>query len=245
MVTTLDGAARRSDTGCNPSPGLRFRYLLRFPGGGAAPRARMAGQPLSRPMASPTAESASAVPQPPQASGAAVIEQPVLGSRRLSNILVAAAVSTGGLGFLLTSASSYLGTDLLPVGHPAELIWVPQGLVMGLYGLAAALLSTYLWLVIGLDVGAGSNRFDKRAGVATISRRGFRQRIEVEIPLRDVQAVKVEVRDGLNPRRRLSLRLQGRRDMPLTRVGEPMPLADLELSGARLARFLGVPLEGI
>jgi hypothetical protein len=245
MVTTLDGAARRSDTGCNPSPGLRFRYLLRFPGGGAAPRARMAGQPLSRPMASPTAESASAVPQPPQASGAAVIEQPVLGSRRLSNILVAAAVSTGGLGFLLTSASSYLGTDLLPVGHPAELIWVPQGLVMGLYGLAAALLSTYLWLVIGLDVGAGSNRFDKRAGVATIRRRGFRQRIEVEIPLRDVQAVKVEVRDGLNPRRRLSLRLQGRRDMPLTRVGEPMPLADLELSGARLARFLGVPLEGI
>ena len=196
-------------------------------------------------MASPTAESASAVPQPPQASGAAVIEQPVLGSRRLSNILVAAAVSTGGLGFLLTSASSYLGTDLLPVGHPAELIWVPQGLVMGLYGLAAALLSTYLWMVIGLDVGAGSNRFDKRAGVATIRRRGFRQRIEVEIPLRDVQAVKVEVRDGLNPRRRLSLRLQGRRDMPLTRVGEPMPLADLELSGARLARFLGVPLEGI
>jgi len=55
----------------------------------------------------------------------------------------------------------------------------------------------------------------------------------------------VEVRDGLSPRRRLALRLQGRRDLPLTRVGEPMPLADLERSGAELARFLGVPLEGI
>jgi hypothetical protein len=28
-------------------------------------------------------------------------------------------------------------------------------------------------------------------------------------------------------------------------VGEPLPLAELELSGAQLARFLGVPLEGV
>jgi hypothetical protein len=116
---------------------------------------------------------------------------------------------------------------------------------MGLYGVAALLLASYLWAVIGIDVGSGSNRFDRAAGQATISRRGFRQRIDVAIPLRDIQAVKVEVRDGLNPRRRLALKVQGRRDLPLTRVGEPMPLADLELSGAQLARFLGVPLEGV
>ena len=116
---------------------------------------------------------------------------------------------------------------------------------MGLYGLAAMLLSTYLWAVIGIDVGVGSNRFDRKAGTATISRRGFRQLIEVAIPLRDIQSVKVDVRDGLSPRRRISLKVQGRRDMPLTRVGEPMPLADLELSGAQLARFLGGPLEGV
>ena len=180
----------------------------------------------------------------PQAP-APLLELPVLGSRRLSNVLVALVVTTGGIGFLLTSGSSYLGTDLLPIGHPAELAWLPQGLVMGLYGLAAMALCAYLWLVIGIDVGAGSNRFDRDAGVATISRRGFRQAITVDIPLREIQAVKVEVRDGLNPRRRLALKVQGRRDMPLTRVGEPMPLADLELSGAQLARFLGVPLEGV
>ena len=174
-----------------------------------------------------------------------VLEQPVLGSRRLSNLLVALAVSLGGVGFLLTSASSRLGRDLLPVGHPAELVWVPQGLVMGLYGLAAVLLATYLWTVIGLDVGSGSNRFDRSSGQAVISRRGFRQRIEVTIPLRDIQAVKVEIREGLSPRRRLALRVQGRRELPLSRVGEPIPLAELELAGARLARFLGVPLEGL
>ena len=174
-----------------------------------------------------------------------LLEQGVLGSRRLSNVLVAAVVSTGGLGFLLTSASSYLGTDLLPIGHPAALSWVPQGLVMGLYGIAAALLATYLWTVIALDVGAGANRFDKATGTLTVTRRGFRELISVTTPLKDIQAVKVDVRDGLNPRRRLSLRVQGRRDLPLTRVGEPMPLADLERGGAELARFLGVPLEGV
>ncbi|MFN9692991.1 MAG: photosystem I assembly protein Ycf4 [Synechococcaceae cyanobacterium] len=174
-----------------------------------------------------------------------VLEQAVLGSRRPSNIVVASAVSIGGLGFLLTSASSRFGLDLLPIGHPAELTWVPQGLVMGLYGVAAALLSIYLWTVIALDVGSGSNRFDRGSGKAQISRRGFRQRIEVDLALRDIQAVRLDVREGLNPRRRLSLRLQGRRDLPLTRVGEPLPLAELERDGARLARFLGVPLEGL
>ncbi|MCP9791103.1 photosystem I assembly protein Ycf4 [Vulcanococcus limneticus Candia 3F8] len=187
----------------------------------------------------PSAQSA------PAAAAPVVLEQEVLGSRRLSNVLVAAVVSAGGAGFLLTSLSSYLGRDLLPIGHPAALVWVPQGLVMGLYGLAAALLATYLWAVIGIDVGAGSNRFDKAAGRLLVTRRGFRQLIQVETPLKDIQAVKVEVRDGLNPRRRLALRVQGRRDLPLTRVGEPIPLVDLEREGAELARFLGVPLEGV
>lgn len=179
---------------------------------------------------------------PPSAD---VLEQPVLGSRRPSNLLVALMVSLGGVGFLLTSLSSYLHRDLLPVGHPADLEWVPQGLVMGLYGIAAALLATYLWTVIALDIGAGANRFDKATGTLTVTRRGFRELISVTTPLKDIQAVKVDVRDGLNPRRRLALRVQGRRDLPLTRVGEPMPLADLERGGAELARFLGVPLEGV
>jgi uncharacterized membrane protein YdbT with pleckstrin-like domain len=174
-----------------------------------------------------------------------VFEQRVMGARRLSNLLVAIAVSLGGTGFLLASLSSRLGHDLLPVLHAAELIWIPQGIVMGLYGLAAVALSVYLWVVISVDLGSGVNRFDKASGHAVISRRGLRRLIEVDIPLRDIQAVRLEVREGISPLRRLSLRIQGRRDLPLTRVGEPLPLADLELSGATLARFLGVPLEGL
>lgn len=184
-------------------------------------------------------------PDADKGPSADLLDLAVLGSRRLSNFLVASAVSIGGIGFLLASASSRLGRNLLPIGQAAALNWVPQGLVMGLYGTAAALLAAYLWAVILIDVGAGSNRFDRSKGQAVISRRGFRQMIEVAIPLAEIQAVKVEVRDGLSPQRRLALRVRSRRDLPLTRVGEPMPLAELERSGAELARFLGVPLEGV
>ena len=116
---------------------------------------------------------------------------------------------------------------------------------MGLYAAAALILAGYLWTVISVDLGGGSNVFDKDSGTALILRRGFRKPITVEVPLKDIQAVKVEIRDGLNPRRRLALRIRGRRDLPLSRVGEPIPLADLEATGASLARFIGVPLEGI
>ena len=187
----------------------------------------------------------SAKPSPPRLEEDDVLEQPVLGSRRLSNILVALAVTLGGVGFLLASLSSRLGRNLVPLFSASDLPWLPQGLVMGLYGIAAVLLATYLWVVIFLDLGGGSNRFDKRTGVALISRKGFRQLIQVEVHLKEIQAVKVEVREGLSPLRRLALRIQGRRDLPLSRIGEPIPLAELEFSGASLARFLGVPLEGL
>jgi hypothetical protein len=78
------------------------------------------------------------IPEPSSAQGPLgadeeVMDLAVVGSRRLSNLLVASAVSIGGIGFLLTSASSRLGRNLMPIGHAADLTWVPQGLVMGLY----------------------------------------------------------------------------------------------------------------
>ena len=67
----------------------------------------------------------------------------------------------------------------------------------------------------------------------------------MEIPLRQIKAVKLEVREGFNPRRRISLRIQGRPDLPLTKVGAPPSLRELEQEGAELARFLDVNLEGL
>ena len=174
-----------------------------------------------------------------------VLEQKIKGSRKVSNYLVASMLTIGGIGFLLASFSSYFGRDLLPLGNPSTLIFVPQGLVMGLYGVAAFLLAIYFWRLISIDYGSGINRFDKVKGVLSLSRRGLLKNIEIEIPIDEIKAVKLEVREGFNPLRRVSLRIKGRKDLPISRVGSPKPLLDLENEGAEIARFLEVNLEGI
>ncbi|NWF60711.1 MAG: photosystem I assembly protein Ycf4 [Fischerella sp.] len=180
--------------------------------------------------------------------GDSVLHQKVLGSRRLSNYWWASIVTLGATGFLLAAISSYLKVNLLIVTDPTQLIFVPQGLVMGLYGIAGLLLALYLWLVILLDVGGGYNEFNRETGKVKIFRWGFpgkNRRIEIDCNTQDVQSVRVQIKEGLNPLRALYLRVKGRRDIPLTRVGQPMPLKDLETQGAELARFLGVPLDGL
>ena len=143
------------------------------------------------------------------------------------------------------SLSSYFGRDFLPLGNPSTLIFVPQGLVMGLYGMAAFFLALYFWRLISIDYGSGVNRFDKNKGVLSLSRRGLLRNIKIEIPIDEIKAVKLEVREGFNPLRRVSLRIKGRKDLPISRVGSPKPLIDLENEGAAIARFLEVNLEGI
>ncbi len=172
----------------------------------------------------------------------------VLGSRRPSNYLWASVISLGASGFFLSGLSSYLHVNLLPFTDPTQLIFVPQGLVMGLYGTAGLLLASYLWLVISWDLGGGYNEFDQDAGEARIFRWGFPgkdRKVELRYPLSDVQAIRVDIREGINPRRALYLKIRGRGQVPLTRVGQPLALSEIEDQGAELARFLSVPLEGL
>ncbi|MDZ8055923.1 MAG: photosystem I assembly protein Ycf4 [Aulosira sp. ZfuVER01] len=181
-------------------------------------------------------------------STARVLHQKVLGSRRFSNYWWATVVTLGATGFVLAGVSSYLKVNLLIVTDPTQLVFVPQGLVMGLYGLAGLLLALYLWLAILWDIGGGYNEFNQETGTIKIFRHGFpgkNRRIELESPIQDAQSVQIAIKEGLNPRRALYLRVKGRRDIPLTRVGQPLSLTELEIQGAELARFLGVPLEGL
>lgn len=173
----------------------------------------------------------------------------------------------------------------VPFLDASEIVFFPQGLVMSFYGVAGLTLALYLWLVIAWDVGAGFNEFNKSSGTARIFRFGFPgkdRRISLVTPLSDVRAVRVEVKEGLNPRRVLYVCLKGRQDIPLTRIGQPMALEEarnggerrgskrsatnkggaspralltrrcllrrsrqLEGRAAALARFLGVPIEGL
>ena len=177
-----------------------------------------------------------------------LLSQQVLGSRRFSNYWWASIVTMGASGFFLASISSYLKVNLLIVTDATQLIFVPQGLVMGLYGSAGLLLATYLWLVVLWDLGGGYNEFNRETGTLKIFRWGFpgkNRQIQIDGRISDVQSVRIVIKEGLNPQRALYLRVKGRRDIPLTRVGQPLSLADLETQGAELARFLGVSLEGL
>lgn len=177
-----------------------------------------------------------------------VLTQTIVGARRPSNYFWAIISMMGGVGFLLAGLSSYFKMNLLIVSDTTNLQFIPQGIALTFYGVAGSLVSLYLWLVVLWDVGGGYNEFNKNTNTVRIFRWGYpgkNRRIELENKIEDVEAVKADIKEGFNPKRSLYLRVKGRRDIPLTRVGEPLPLSELENQGAELARFLGVPLEGI
>lgn len=177
-----------------------------------------------------------------------ILRQKILGSRRLSNYWWATVITLGGGGFLLSGISSYTQINLLPFANPTELAFVPQGIVMGFYGTVGLLVALYLWMTIFLDVGGGYNEFNRETGQAEIFRWGFpgkNRRVEIKCPIEDVQAIRVDIKEGINPRRAIYLRVKNKGSIPLTRVGQPLPLSELENQGAELARFLSVPLEGL
>jgi Ycf4 len=177
-----------------------------------------------------------------------MLRQSILGSRRFSNYFWAIVVTLGGAGFLLAGLSSYTKMNLLPFSDATDLVFIPQGIAMSFYGVAGLSLGAYLWLLIALDVGGGYNEFNQQTKQVTIFRWGFLGKdrsIELSYPIAEVQSIRVALKEGLSPKRSLYLKIKGKGEIPLTRVGQPIPLADLENRGAELARFLGVPLEGL
>lgn len=177
-----------------------------------------------------------------------VLRYDILGARRLSNLWWASVVTLGGSGFLLAGLSSYLHQNLLPVGDATNLIFIPQGVALSFYGVAGSLLATYLWLTIMWNIGGGYNEFDKSKKQVRLFRQGYpgkNRRVSIDIPFKKVKAIRVDIREGLNPKRALYLKVQGKGDYPLTRVGQPMALSELENQAAEIARFLSIPMEGL
>lgn len=165
----------------------------------------------------------------------------VVGSRRISNYVWAIICAIGGLDFLLTGLSSYFNFNILPIIHSDNIIFFPQGLVMCFYGLLGIIFSFYLSLTILWSVGGGFNVFDKKNGIIRIFRWGYpgkNRRIDLTYPIDEVTAIKLDLKDGLNPRRTIYLCIKGQRQIPLTRVGQPMTLEEIEILAAELAQFL-------
>ena len=177
-----------------------------------------------------------------------IIRYSVPGARRLSNYIWGLFLSFGGLGFLLAGISSYLNQTFLPFFDSSKIQFFPQGLVMSFYGFLGLSLGIYIWTLIAWNYGEGFNEFNLETGRAILFRWGFpgkNRRIEISGPLEDIQGIRVEIQDGFNPKRVIYLKLRGNREIPLTRVGQPVSIQEIETQAAELAKFLQVSLEGL
>ena len=177
-----------------------------------------------------------------------IVRYQVPGARRLSNYIWGIILSLGGIGFLLTGISCYLQVQLLPFINNSTIQFFPQGLVMCFYGILGIFLSLYIWLIIIWDLGEGFNEFNLETGQIKIFRWGFpgkNRRIDLQYPIQDVQSIRVEIQEGLNPKRVIYLRLRGNREIPLTRAGQPISIQEIENQAAELAKLLQVSLEGM
>nr|URQ17714.1 photosystem I assembly protein Ycf4 [Fagopyrum leptopodum var. leptopodum] len=170
----------------------------------------------------------------------------IRGSRKTSNLCWAFILFWGSLGFLLVGTSSYLGRNLISLFPSQQILFFPQGIVMSFYGIAGLFISSYLWSTISWNVGSGYDLFDKKEGIICIFRWGFpgkNRRIFLRFLINDIQSIRIELKEGISPRRVLYLEIRGQGAIPLTRTDENLTPREMEQKAAELAYFLRVPIE--
>ena len=171
----------------------------------------------------------------------------ILGSRRISNYLCALISFLGGLGFFIVGISSYLKIQLLPFSNSENIAFIPQGIVMVFYGSIGLFLSVFLVINILCNVGGGYNKYDKENETIEIFRLGFpikNREIYLAYKFKDIRSIKLSIQEGLNPKREIYLCTKDQRQIPLTRIGEPILLSSIEEEAVDLSVYLNVPLEG-
>lgn len=170
----------------------------------------------------------------------------IAGSRKTSNLFWSLIIFLGSLGFLLVGTSSYLGRNLISLFPPQQILFFPQGLVMSFYGIAGLFISSYLWCTISWNIASGYDLFDRKEGIVCIFRWGFpgkNRRIFLQFLMKDVQSIRIEVKEGISIRRVLYMEIRGRGAIPLTRTDDNLTPREIEQKAAELAYFLRVPIE--
>lgn len=170
----------------------------------------------------------------------------ILGSRRFSNYLWLCISFLGGVGFFSVGLSSYFQLQILPFGDTSSIQFIPQGIVMTFYGTIGIFLSVFLLVNILFNVGGGYNKFDKNINFIEIFRIGFplqTREIYLTYSFKEIRSIKLRIQEGLNPKREIYLCTKDQREIPLTRVGEPLLLSSIEEEAVDLSLFLNVPLE--
>lgn len=171
----------------------------------------------------------------------------IVGERRLSNYWWASVIFLGALGFLMTGLLSYTHATFLMFNQGDKIAFFPQGLLMCFYGSLGFLLSLYWGLLIFWNVGGGFNEFNKKEGFIRVFRWGYpgkNRKIDLYYNLKDVEGIRVEFKQGLDAQRTIYMKLNGKREIPLTGIGQPLTIKEIEKQASELANFLQVSLEG-
>ena len=168
------------------------------------------------------------------------------GSRRLSNLFWAVAVSLGGFGFFLTGLSSFFGVNLLFFSDSTDISFIPQGIVLLFYGTVGSLLGIFIALTIYWNVGSGYNEYNRDIQEVKLYRKGFpgkNRELTFTFAFDEVKSIKMRITEGINPKRQLLLCLNDNREIPLTGIEQPMALNKIEDEAIKLAKYLNVFLE--
>jgi hypothetical protein len=197
----------------------------------------------------------------------------IVGERRFSNYWWATVICIGSIGFFVTGISSYFQTSnsfndsnafssffqnfpqfsgfasaFREVSTAQPLHFFPQGLLMCFYGSLGFLLSIYWWFLIFWNVGGGFNEFNKKENFIRIFRWGYpgkNRKIDLYYTLKDVESIRVEIQQGFDSQRTIYLKFKGNREIPITGIGQPLTLQEIEKQASELANFLQVSLEGL
>jgi hypothetical protein len=170
----------------------------------------------------------------------------ILGSRRLSNYVWSIVTLLGGMGFFITGISSYLQKEMITFIKIDDISFIPQGIVMTFYGMIGILISIFLMANIFLNIGGGYNKYDKNQDKIEIFRLGFpirNKEIYLSYSFKEIRSIKLSLQEGLNPKREIYLCTKDQRQIPLTRIGEPLLLSSIEEEAVNLSLYLNVPLE--
>mmetsp|Transcript_15386 Transcript_15386/g.52185 ORF Transcript_15386/g.52185 Transcript_15386/m.52185 type:complete len:188 (-) Transcript_15386:773-1336(-) len=175
-----------------------------------------------------------------------IVREQIQGSRTLSNYIVVLILSLAGISFFLVGLSSYLNMNLFPLTDTSQLSFLPQGITMLFYGFLAILISIFLIINIALDVGSGYNEFSKEDELVRVVRRSLSSKQELVFltyPLNSIKKIKVEFKQGLNPRNNILLILKDQREIPLYPAQKYISIAEIEQKAIELSEFLSLPLE--
>lgn len=137
----------------------------------------------------------------------------ITGAQRTSNYWWASIISFGGLAFFITGFASFLQKSIFIFNRSKTIAFLPQGLIMCFYGSLGLLFGFYLWCTVLWKVGDGFNEFNKNQGFVRIFRWGLpgkNRRVDFQYKIDEIESVRVELKEGVNPRRIISLKIKRR-----------------------------------